>query len=93
MSIKEKKLEKIALKIRHYNEKESFFDQVKKKLWILYHEIIRDDVAIRAESLSYFTLFSIMPIVAGLFLLLSAFSQWAPVQNDFQELIQKLDSL
>ena len=82
-------MEKIALKIRHYNEKESFFDQVKKKLWILYHEIIRDDVAIRAESLSYFTLFSIMPIVAGLFLLLSAFSQWAPVQNDFQELIQK----
>lgn len=57
---------------------------------MLYHEIIRDDVPIRAESLSYFTLFSIMPIVAGLFLLVSAVSQWAPIQGDFQELIKKV---
>ena len=89
MSIKEKKLEKIALKIRHYHHKHTRLDRIKKRLWILYHEIIRDDVAIRAESLSYFTLFSIMPIVAGLFLLVSAFSQWAPIQNDFQDLIKR----
>ncbi len=57
---------------------------------MLYHEVVRDDVTIRAESLSYFTLFSIMPILAGLFLVVSAFSQWAPVQEDFQSLIQNI---
>ncbi len=90
MSIKEKTLEKIALKIRHYHQKHGRLDRIKKRLMILYHEIIHDDVAIRAESLSYFTLFSIMPIIAGLFLLVSVFSQWAPLQNDFQQLIEKI---
>lgn len=90
MSIKEKKLETIAVKIKHYHRNHTRLNHFKKRMLILYHEIIRDDVAIRAESLSYFTLFSIMPIVAGIFLLLTAFSQWAPVQNDFQELIKKI---
>jgi membrane protein len=57
---------------------------------MLYHEIVRDDVTIRAESLSYFTLFSILPIVAGLFLLVSFFSEWTPLQNDFQDLIRRV---
>ncbi len=88
MSIKENKLQKIALKIRHHHRKGSKLDVIKKRLWMLYHEIVRDDVTIRAESLSYFTLFSIMPILAGLFLVVSAFSQWAPVQENFQNLIK-----
>ena len=90
MSIQEKKLAKIALKIRDCHHHHSRFNNIKKRVLILYHEIVKDDVAIRAESLSYFTLFSIMPIIAGLFLLVSAFSQWAPIQNNFQELIEKI---
>lgn len=90
MSIKDKKLEKIAVKIRHYHHKHTRLNHLKKRILILYHEIIRDDVAIRAESLSYFTLFSIMPIMAGIFLLLTAFSQWAPIQDDFQDLIKRV---
>jgi membrane protein len=90
MSIKDRKLEKIAKRIRHHHERSSLRDRVLKKIWMLYHEVVRDDVTIRAESLSYFTLFSIMPILAGLFLVVSAFSQWAPVQEDFQSLIQNI---
>jgi membrane protein len=90
MSIKDLKLEKIAKRIRHYHERNTLRDRILKKIWMLYHEVVRDDVTIRAESLSYFTLFSIMPILAGLFLVVSAFSQWAPVQEDFQSLIQNI---
>jgi membrane protein len=90
MSIKDRKLEKIARRIRFHHERNSLRDRIMKKVWMLYHEVVRDDVTIRAESLSYFTLFSIMPILAGLFLVVSAFSQWAPVQEDFQSLIQNI---
>ena len=90
MSIKEKKLSKIALHFKKQHKKGTGLSLIKKKLWILYHEIIRDDVTIRAESLSYFTLFSIMPIIAGLFLAVGAVSQWAPIQESFQQLIQHI---
>ena len=56
-------------------------------LYEIYFEITKNDVAIRAESLSYFTLFSIMPLIAGVFLLLGIISQYAPVQKEFEDLL------
>jgi membrane protein len=90
MSIKDQKLARISEKIRFHHQRGKRIDSLLKRVWMLYHEVVRDDVTIRAESLSYFTLFSIMPILAGLFLVVSAFSQWAPVQEDFQNLIQNI---
>ena len=59
-------------------------------LQMIFHEVIRDDVTIRAESLSYFTLFSILPLIAGIFLLLSFFSQWGPIQDEYQQHLGRL---
>lgn len=57
---------------------------------MLYHELIRDDVTVRAESLSYLTLFSSLPILAGFFLIFGFLSQWGPAQEQFQDLIATL---
>jgi len=57
---------------------------------MLYYELIRDDVLIRSESLSYFTLFSLMPIVAGLFLLMKEFFKSPSIQSDLQDLIGRI---
>ncbi|MBS1959391.1 MAG: YihY/virulence factor BrkB family protein [Bdellovibrionales bacterium] len=56
---------------------------------MLQYEFVKDEIGIRAESLSYFTLFSILPLLAGAFLFVSFFSQWAPVQAGFQGLIER----
>jgi len=56
-------------------------------LSMLHYEFVKNDVAIRAQSLSYFTLFSILPLIAGIFLVLGFFSQWAPAQKEFEELM------
>ncbi len=98
VSVKERRLEKIEVKIRDLHQEE--ISEVKKlrrkpyqlRRWILmlYHEVLKDDVTIRAESLSYFTLFSIMPLMAGVFLLLGFFSQWGPVQNEFQDFLLRI---
>jgi len=56
----------------------------------LYRKMLKDEVAVRAQALSYFTLFSILPLIAGVFLLLNFFSQWGPVKNEFQDLLIKL---
>ena len=95
MSIKEKKLINIEAKIRVFYQCEKQTSAVGPRLqqqalrWVfmLYHELVRDDLTIRAESLSYFTLFSLMPLIAGIFLLLGFFSQWAPVQDQFQQVL------
>jgi len=56
----------------------------------LYHEMLKDEIAVRAQALSYFTLFSILPLIAGVFLFLNFFSQWGPVKSEFQDLLIKL---
>ena len=98
MSIKQKKLIQLETVIRkNYGHEIQAKTQIRKLrfgfvrwLQMIFHEVIRDDVTIRAESLSYFTLFSILPLIAGIFLLLSFFSQWGPIQDEFQQLLGRL---
>jgi membrane protein len=95
VSLKDRQLRNLEVRIRktHQQEIESqprwlrCFYRLERWSEMLYHEMVKDDVAIRAQSLSYFTLFSIMPIMAGLFLLLNFYSQWGPVQSQFQDLL------
>ena len=95
MPIKENQLEKIDAAIRKSYFQETHSQSRWNRLrfgalrWgqMMVHEVVRDDLAIRAQSLSYFTLFSIMPLIAGVFLLLSFFSQWGPIQTEFQSLL------
>lgn len=97
MSLKERKLRNIENQVRKTYQMECESTGMRRhgyraRRWaeMLYHEVLRDDVAIRAQSLSYFTLFSIMPVMAGLFLMLNFFSQWGPVQNQFQSLLGQI---
>ena len=95
MSVKEQKLIEIDQKVLQFKLEEKktklglgfYWAKLRTYLFILYYEIVKNDIAIRAESLSYFTLFSMMPLIAGIFLILNAISQWAPVQNEFESLI------
>lgn len=48
---------------------------------MLHHEYVRDDVHIRAESLSYLMIFSILPLIAGAFFFLTVFTQLSIVQE------------
>lgn len=56
---------------------------------LLYHEYVRDDVRVRAESLSFLMLLSLLPLVAGVFFVFSLFSQIGMVQDGLQDLVQR----
>ena len=98
MSVRERKLGKINKAILlHHQEWMDAAGWVAKcragmKLVIsmMHFEFLKNDVAIRAQSLSYFTLFSILPLIAGIFLILGFFSQWGPVQKEFEDLMAGL---
>jgi membrane protein len=98
VSLKERNLSTIDARIRALHQKEAQARSPwRKSFWwmnrwanMLQHEFIKDDVAIRAESLSYLSLFSIMPILAGIFLLLTLFSGYEPVQHQFQYYLNNL---
>ena len=96
MSVKERKLFHLDQKIVALKSEEKramagfprYFARALTWGYRLYYEFLKNDVAIRAESLSYFTLFSLMPLMTGIFLFLSLFSEWAPIQKEFDNLIQ-----
>jgi membrane protein len=98
MSIKERQLSRIQQTILQlYQAEDSATSPLRRRLLrgrrygsMLQQEFIKNDVAIRAQSLSYFTLFSILPLVTGVFLLLGFFSQWGPVQKQFETLLSGL---
>ena len=48
---------------------------------MLYREYLIDDIKVRAESLSYLMLFSILPIIAGCFFIFTIFTQFGMVQE------------
>lgn len=65
MALKERQLAQLKAQIRkNYDEERKSQSVVKQKAnrffrWslMLYHEVVHDDIPIRAQSLSYFTLF------------------------------------
>jgi membrane protein len=52
--------------------------------YMLLHEILRDRVKIRAESLAYLSLFSLLPLLAGAFFLFTVLTQFGMVQDALQ---------
>jgi len=48
---------------------------------MLYYESIKDDVKVRAESLAFLMVFSILPLIAGLFFIFTFFAQFGMVQE------------
>jgi membrane protein len=55
--------------------------------WMLYHEMMRDNVKIRAESLAYLSLFSLLPLLAGCFFIFTVLAQFGMVQDALNGLL------
>ena len=89
MSVKSESLIKIRKQVRelelrqrmatHHLDKSLL--KAQKGLFLLFHEVVKDDVRVRAESMAYLMLFSILPLLAGGFFLFSVFSQVGMVQQ------------
>ncbi len=98
MSVKVKSLRRIEKSVLHYHQLERGAKsplrrqvyRVRRWVAMLHFEVVKNDVTIRAESLSYYTLFSFMPLIAGVFLILSFFSQWGPIQKEFESLLARV---
>lgn len=56
--------------------------------WMLYHEFLRDNVNVRAQALAYLTLFSLLPLLAGVFFVFAFFARFGMVQDAVQRLIE-----
>ncbi len=54
---------------------------------MLYHEFLRDDVKIRAQSLAFLMIFSLLPLIAGCFFIFTFLSQFAFVQDAVQGML------
>lgn len=48
---------------------------------MIYRKFLEDDVKIRAESLAFLMLFSLLPLITGLFYILTLFTQFGMVQE------------
>lgn len=97
MSVRQQKLERLERRIRSLHDRETREQNVFAKIgfrgmrWLtmLSHEHMRDDVRIRAESLSFLMLFSIMPLIAGAFLVLNVLTQFGLVQDALSEYAER----
>lgn len=89
MAATSKKLSGLSQKIRQlYQEERAQKDKFKRfgkwaQRWALmiYHEFLRDDVKVRAESLTFLMIFSLLPLVAGAFFVFTIFAQFGFVQE------------
>ncbi len=73
-----------ALRVREENESNTWKRRglaFLRWFWMIYHEYLRDDVTVRAQSLSYLMLFSILPLIAGAFFIFTFFAQFGMVQD------------
>ncbi|MBS1986283.1 MAG: YihY/virulence factor BrkB family protein [Bdellovibrionales bacterium] len=82
------KIEVLLERIQHrYEQEHAHSGFARFQHWLvrwclmLYREFIRDDVKVRAESLAYLMIFSLLPIIAGSFFIFTIFSRFGMVQE------------
>lgn len=90
MSHRRRQSDDLAKKIRHFYalEKDATLSKGRRAynsalrwMLMLYREGIKDDVKIRAESLSFLMIFSLLPLIAGTFFIFTVFTQFGMVQE------------
>ncbi len=72
------------LKLRESRERSPWkrhWSTVQRWFLMLYHEYLRDDVRIRAQSLAFLMIFSLLPLIAGAFFIFSFLAQFGMVQD------------
>ncbi len=96
MSFRSKKIHGMIQRIQSIHRAEGRATGVHKAwlrfsrwFWMLSHEWVRDDVLVRAQSLAFLMLFSLMPIFAGGFLIFTFFAQFGMVQDAIQSGLQR----
>jgi len=89
MSAATKQITAIGQRIRALYVKENTERRASRR-WIcwlsrwglmLYHEVLCDDVKVRAESLAFLTIFSLLPLIAGAFAIFAIFAHLGFVQD------------
>jgi membrane protein len=93
-SHKVKQIRRRVAKIREHELKtrsvwERRFDTVQRWLWMLYHEYLKDEVQIRAQSLAFLMIFSLLPLIAGAFFVFTFFAQFGMVQDALQGMVSQ----
>ncbi len=83
------------MKIRQREENavsktELFFLRLGRWATMLAHELFKDEVKIRAESLSFLMVFSLLPLIAGGFFLFNIFAKFGFVQDALRGAIDNL---
>ncbi len=90
MSLRDENLEKLHKKIIHHFEIETNanlpwirrkFSRSLRWALMLFGEYVRDDVKVRAESLAFLMIFSLLPLIAGCFFIFTIFTQFGMVQE------------
>jgi YihY family inner membrane protein len=67
---------------------------VQRWMLMLYREYVRDEVKMRAESLAFLTVFSLLPLIAGGFFVFTIFAQFGMVQEALGSAVnQVLDTI
>ncbi len=95
MKTKTERLLKWTLKVQE-KEKEAasgilrFYHRTVRWILMVAQESMRDEIQVRSESLTFLTLFSMLPIIAGAFLVAGIMSKFGPVQEKLQSLIGEL---
>ncbi len=65
------------------------FSALQRWGWMLYHEFLKDDVQIRAQSLAFLMIFSLLPLIAGAFFVFTFFAQFGMVQDALTGMVEQ----
>lgn len=95
MSVESQKLKRISQRVieLHQSERERprgwrrRLTTVHRWALMVYHEFLRDEVILRAQSLSFLMIFSLLPLIAGAFFIFTFFAQFGMVQDALQSMV------
>jgi membrane protein len=98
MSARQKYLDGLGNQVRHLHLLELKEDRpvfkwgyfFSKWAVMLYRKFLEDNVKIRAESLAYLMLFSLLPLIAGLFYVFTIFAQFGMVQEAISSTMDRM---
>lgn len=97
MSASAKTLHSLRVKIRSLQKEERTQKHFLPKVWrwgsrwglMLYHEFLRDEVKVRAESLTFLMIFSLLPLIAGTFFIFTIFAHFGFVQEALLRFVEQ----
>lgn len=74
-------LKTIARRVVLLRRQTGIWAKTQRWFWMLYHEFLRNEVQIRAQSLAFLMVFSLLPLIAGAFFIFTFLAQFGMVQD------------